>query len=72
MYYEEQIINGVLYCRSAPDGEWRNATTPHAAAVNALLSLDNEGRLDAMRSFCPHCGSIQPSSGPNCQCWNDD
>ena len=23
MYYEERVIDGVLCCRSAPDGQWR-------------------------------------------------
>ena len=26
MYYEEKIINGVLMCRTTPDGEWRQAS----------------------------------------------
>jgi hypothetical protein len=23
MYYDEKLINGVLHCRTTPDGEWR-------------------------------------------------
>lgn len=23
MYYNEKVINGVLHCKTSPDGEWR-------------------------------------------------
>lgn len=26
MYYEEKIINGVLMCRSRPDGDWEQCS----------------------------------------------
>ncbi len=71
MYYEEQIINGVLHCRSQPGGDWRPATTPYAAAVNALAGLSDEQRMGAARFFCSHCGCIQ-HDGRMCQCWNDE
>lgn len=71
MFYEEQVVNGVLCCRLQPNGEWRPATTPHAAAVNALLALTDEQRGDATRWFCSHCGCVQ-HDGRMCQCWNDD
>ena len=68
MFYEEDVINGVLCCRSQPGGEWRPATTPHAAAVNALLALDEDQRLEAFSYFCRSCGT----DDPRCQCWNDE
>ncbi len=68
MYYKEKIINGMLYCQTIPNGEWVPATTPHAQAVNALLSLTDEQRMSAFRLFCRHCGS----KDPRCQCWNDE
>jgi hypothetical protein len=68
MFYEEQVINGVLCCRSAPNGEWREATTTHARAVNELLALSDEKRTEAFAFFCTHCGAADP----RCQCWNDD
>ena len=71
MYYEEQVIDGVLMCRSEPAGEWRPATAPYAAAVNALLALTDEQRGEATRFFCSHCGCVQPN-GRLCQCWNDE
>lgn len=27
MFYEEQVINGILCCRSTPNGEWREMNT---------------------------------------------
>jgi len=30
MYYEEKMIDGVLHCRTTPDGEWRPANQPVA------------------------------------------
>lgn len=72
MYCEEQIINGVLHVRSAPDAEWRPAArVPHGAAVAELLKLNDEQRLDAFRLFCVHCGCIQ-AGRRGCQCWNDE
>ena len=68
MYYEEKIINGVLHCRSTPDGEWRPATSAHAVAVNALMALTDEQRMEAFGFFCCHCGT----DDPRCQCWNDE
>jgi hypothetical protein len=71
MFYEEQMIDGALWCRSRPGGRWRPVTKPHAAAANALLALTDEQRLEAMRWFCSHCGCEQ-HNGRICQCWNDE
>lgn len=68
MFYEEKVIDGKLYGRSTPGGEWVLSTGAHAEAANALLALTNEQRLDAMAQFCKQCGA--QDSG--CQCWNDD
>jgi hypothetical protein len=68
MSYEEKVINGVLCARSSPTGEWSPATTKHAQAVNALLQLTDDQRLEAFAYFCKYCGRDDPS----CQCWNDD
>lgn len=71
MFYEEKLINGVLHCRSEPDGEWRLVDSVRAAAVSMLLGMGEEQRLDVMRFFCGHCGIVQPD-GRACQCWNDE
>lgn len=71
MFYEERVMNGVLMCRSTPDGEWRMATTPHAQSVNALLALSESQRKDVLAFFCLHCGGVQPN-GKKCQCCNDE
>ena len=68
MYYEEEVINGTLHCRSTPSGGWRAASSAHADAVNALLALTDEQRLAALGFFCTHCGC----DNPRCQCWNDE
>ena len=71
MYYEEQIIDGLLRCRSTPDGEWRIAAMPHATSVNALCQLNDDQRREVFGYFCSHCGCVQPT-GRICQCWNDE
>jgi hypothetical protein len=68
MFYEEKLFDGVLMCRSTPTGEWRPATTPYASAVNALMLLTHDQRLEAFGFFCSHCGI----DDPKCQCWNDE
>lgn len=68
MFYEEQVVNGVLCCRSQPNGDWLPATTPHAAEVNALLALTDEQRMEVFSHFCRSCGT----DDPRCQCWNDE
>jgi len=32
MYYEEKVIDGVLHCRSRPDGEWRELSAKEITA----------------------------------------
>jgi len=68
MYYKEKVINGALHCCSTPNGEWRPATSAHAAVVNALMALTDEQRMDVFGFFCTHCGG----NDPRCQCWNDE
>lgn len=71
MFYEERVIDGRLMCRSDPKGEWRPVrSSPHVAAVEALIALTDEQRMDALSLFCTHCGKVQPTF--RCQCWNDE
>ena len=67
--YKEQVIDGVLMCRSEPSGEWSPAATLYAGAVNALIALTDEQRERAMRFFCSHCGDVQPTDSV-CHCSN--
>lgn len=67
MFHEEQVLNGVLQCRSNPNGEWRPSTAPHSKAVNELLLLTDERRMEVFRRFCVKCGCVQPV-GRVCQC----
>jgi len=32
MYYEEQVINGVLHCRYEPNGEWHKVSLENLTA----------------------------------------
>lgn len=51
MYYQKKLINGVLCCRSTPNGEWRPAGGALATAVNALAALTETQRAEALRFF---------------------
>ena len=46
MYYAETIINGVLHCRTTPNGEWRPLTPEQLTAklveLNARLAVATE------------------------------
>lgn len=68
MYYEYQLIEGVLYCRITPGGQWIMAKSDHMEAVNALLRLTKEQRVSVFRLFCTACGEDDPS----CHCQNDE
>ena len=68
MFYEEKVIDGTLHCRSTPGGEWRPATSAHAATVNALLAMTDDQRMEVFGFFCRYCGT----DDPRCQCWNDE
>lgn len=41
---------------------------PVRVAIDALRSLSDEQRAEAIHHFCTHCGS----ENPRCQCWNDE
>ena len=68
MYYREEIINGVLMCKSTPNGEWRPVVSKIASIVNELAKLTDEERREVLSCFCRSCGSTDS----RCQCWNDD
>lgn len=70
MYYEEEMIDGILHCRTKPYGEWVPCTRPHAAAVNVLAALTQEQRMQAIRYFCTGCGDHVLNSC--CYGCNDD
>lgn len=68
MYYEEKIMYGALHYRTSPDGKWKLKTGIKAQAVNTLMSLSQNERLEVFGYFCTKCGS----DNPVCQCWNDE
>ena len=39
MYYEEKMINGVLMCRTTPDGDWRQCSIEKMG--ERILELQN-------------------------------
>lgn len=42
MYYEEKVIDGVLYFRGTPTGEWERATSARADALLLMRKLRKE------------------------------
>ena len=70
MFYEEKIVDGILYCRTSPNGEWQPATDRRAQLVNELAQMDDERRLSIMGLFCSECGDIKPKHG--CTCMRDE
>lgn len=37
MFYEEKLIDGKLYCRTTPDGEWRLKSVDQSALIRELV-----------------------------------
>ena len=68
MYSEEKIIKGMLYYRSSPNGSFVIRNDDVGVAVNQILSMPEERRMEVFRRFCTYCGS----SDTRCQCWNDE
>lgn len=81
MYYEEQIVNGVLCWRSTPNGEWTRFTAQeltdklHApppplfrAAPDLLAALEDGQR--AMAKVLREYKSIQPDALDG-ECWSE-
>ena len=68
MFYEERIINGVLHSRTTPNGEWQPSKSNKASAVNALMLLSDEERIEVFGAFCVHCGD----KNPRCVCMKDE
>jgi hypothetical protein len=68
MFYEEKIINGVLHYRTSPNGQWQPSKSNKAAAINALMLLSDEERIEVFRGFCVHCGD----KNPQCVCMKDE
>ena len=38
MYYREKIINGILYCKTTPNGSWREVS--NKALTKRLVDLE--------------------------------
>lgn len=68
MYHEEKIINGKLMCRHTPDSEWYPKTGDYARAVNTMLRLSEEERVNVMHHFCKGCGTSKKA----CYCERDE
>lgn len=41
-------------------------------AANSLIALSEDDRLEVFRRFCRSCGTVQPETGVQCQCWNNE
>ena len=42
MYCEEKVINGILYCRGTPDGEWQ--PVDYETVVKRLIVAEDKLR----------------------------
>jgi hypothetical protein len=71
MFYEEKLVDGVLYCRGSPSAEFEpKEASRHTEAVKALWHMTPQARLRAMKWFCRACGVEQGER--SCQCENDE
>lgn len=55
MYYEEEIIDGVLMWRGSPDGEWqpvRDVAEQYQAQKEAIAALERQCGAPARRPQC--------------------
>lgn len=59
MYYIESIIDGVLMCKTMPNGKWR-PVKHKADAVTELMALGDSDRLSIFDLFCLKCGAVKP------------
>ena len=53
MYYEEQVINGILHWRSSPDGEWKPCR-PEEITTRLLEAKSKSDALTAQLETCEH------------------
>jgi hypothetical protein len=49
-----------------PSGQGINMSVK--IAMDILVDLNEDERMEIFNKFCKHCGS----DNPNCQCWNDE
>ena len=68
MYYEDRIIDGKLYYRTTPDGNWMEEKSARAIVINILHQMTENQRLDCLRFFCSCCGSTKLP----CYCMHDE
>ena len=72
MYYKEEWINGKLFWKSSPNGEWIEFTKQQYAERCLKLEIELKNlRLGAViKSVCDVCGSDDvieaPHMGKNC------
>jgi len=70
MFYEEKLIDGVLYCRTDPKGGWRQLRNRRSYIVCSLSAMSPEQRLEVFQYFCMYCGEIL-SKNERCDCMRD-
>jgi hypothetical protein len=68
MYYEEKIVDGTLYIKTSPDGEWVASQSNVAYLIYELSKLDEAERLAVFMRFCLTCGRILEGSADHCTC----
>jgi len=71
MFYQEKVVDGRLFSRTSPTGEWVELQTPRGLAFKALAALGQDDRDELFGHFCRACNQLHPTSG-KCVCWNDE
>ena len=56
MYYDEQVINGVLCHRGTPNGEWIPCTAEQLTlTLQEVKAAEQQRALDVALQFCREC-----------------
>ena len=59
MYFDAKIIDGRLYTKTSPNGEWTQAIGNMAQAVESLCRISVDERQTVLALFCSRSGAIK-------------
>ena len=65
---KDGVINGLRDGANEIFKKAKPLVSEYDAAVNCLMALTDEQRMDVFSLFCKSCGS----NDQKCQCWNDE
>lgn len=71
MFYQEKLVDGVVWSREYSDEDWKEKpVSSQSIAILALHMAGPEERLAAMQWFCRGCGT--EIGDKQCHCQNDE